>query len=187
LKKLLFLLFITGFTLHLKAQQTLCTELFISEYVEGWSNNKAIEIYNPTSSTIDLSQYFIASYRNGFDTITGVNSIQLNGFIAPHDVYVAVLDKRNPLGTGQEAPVWDSLQARADGFYCPNFADNSALYWNGNDAIILGKGILPSDSSLVINSLSVIGFQIVDVFGKIDVGSPGEILCLDISCIQHDL
>jgi hypothetical protein len=167
MKKLLFVLLIIGFTFHLNSQQTFCSELFISEYVEGWSNNKAIEIYNPTSSTIDLSQYFIASYRNGFDTITGVNSIQLNGFIAPHDVYVAVLDKRNPLGTGQEAPVWDSLQARADGFYCPNFADNNAFYWNGNDAIILGKGVLPSDQSLEINSLSVIGFQIVDVFGKI--------------------
>ncbi len=156
-----------GLSFHLKAQQSFCTELFISEYVEGWSNNKAIEIYNPTSSTIDLSQYFIATYRNGFDTITGVNSIQLSGFIAPHDVYVAVIDRRDPLGTGQYAPVWDSLQARADGFYCPNYADNNALFWNGNDAIILGKGILPSDSSLVINSLSVIGFQIVDVFGKI--------------------
>jgi hypothetical protein len=167
MKKLLFLSLMTGFTLHVKAQQTFCTELFISEYVEGWSNNKAIEIYNPTSSTIDLSQYFIASYQNGSGTITGVRSIQLNGFIAPQDVYVAVIDKRDPLGTGQEAPVWDSLQARADGFYCPNFADNSAFYWNGNDAIILGKGVLPSDQSLEINSLSVIGFQIVDIFGKI--------------------
>ena len=167
MKKLLFVLLLTGLTLHIKAQQSFCTELFISEYVEGWSNNKAIEIYNPTSSTIDLSQYFIATYRNGFDTITGVNSIQLSGFIAPHDVYVAVIDRRDPLGTSQNAPVWDSLQARADGFYCPNYADNNAFYWNGNDAIILVKGILPSDSSLVINSLSVIGFQIVDIFGKI--------------------
>ena len=34
-----------------------CDELFISEYVEGSRNNKALEIYNPTGSTIDLSQY----------------------------------------------------------------------------------------------------------------------------------
>ena len=26
-----------------------CSELFISEYVEGYSNNKGVEIYNPTS------------------------------------------------------------------------------------------------------------------------------------------
>ena len=33
-----------------------CSELFISEYAEGWSNNKAIEIYNPTGADIDLSR-----------------------------------------------------------------------------------------------------------------------------------
>lgn len=31
------------------------TDLIISEYVEGSSSNKAIEIYNPTSSAIDMS------------------------------------------------------------------------------------------------------------------------------------
>ena len=24
-----------------------CDKLFISEYIEGWGNNKAIEVYNP--------------------------------------------------------------------------------------------------------------------------------------------
>ena len=32
-----------------------CSQLFFSEYVEGWSNNKALEIYNPTGEEIDLS------------------------------------------------------------------------------------------------------------------------------------
>ena len=32
-----------------------CTELFISEYVEGSHNNKALEIYNPTDTDIDLN------------------------------------------------------------------------------------------------------------------------------------
>jgi predicted extracellular nuclease len=40
------------FSFSLIAQD--CSELFISEYVEGSSNNKAIEIYNPTSSSVDL-------------------------------------------------------------------------------------------------------------------------------------
>ncbi|MFM7301516.1 MAG: lamin tail domain-containing protein, partial [Crocinitomicaceae bacterium] len=39
-----------------------CAKIFISEYVEGWSNNKAIEIYNPTSSNINLGEYFVARY-----------------------------------------------------------------------------------------------------------------------------
>ena len=31
------------------------SELFFSEYIEGSSNNKALEIYNPTDNAINLS------------------------------------------------------------------------------------------------------------------------------------
>lgn len=41
-------------------------DLFISEYVEGKANNKAIEIYNGTDHEVDLSEYSI--------TINGFNS-----------------------------------------------------------------------------------------------------------------
>ena len=53
-----------------------CSELFISEYVEGWSNNKAIEIYNPTANPIDLSEYMLIRYSNGGTTTTTQNGIQ---------------------------------------------------------------------------------------------------------------
>lgn len=33
------------------------TDLFFSEYIEGGSNNKAIEIFNGTGVSIDLSDY----------------------------------------------------------------------------------------------------------------------------------
>ena len=72
------------FAINAVVAQTNCTQLFISEYVEGWSNNKAIEIYNPTSLPIDLSQYFVSRYSNGSSTATVANSIQLSGTIAPH-------------------------------------------------------------------------------------------------------
>lgn len=42
-----------------------CDDIFISEYVEGWSNNKAIELYNPTDAAIDLSDYRLERYSNG--------------------------------------------------------------------------------------------------------------------------
>ena len=134
-----------------------CSEIFISEYVEGWSNNKALEIYNPTNASIDLSQYCVARYSNGATTVTSSNVIQLSGIVASKDVYVAVLDKQDPLGTGQEAPIWDSLQVRADGFYCPVYNTNDAFYWNGNDAIALIKG----------NAGNQAGWVVVDIFGKI--------------------
>ena len=41
---------------------------FISEVVEGSSNNKYIEIYNGTGSDVDLSGYSLSSCSNGCDT-----------------------------------------------------------------------------------------------------------------------
>lgn len=143
-----------------------CDGLFISEYVEGWSNNKAIEIYNPTGQAIDLSAYMLIRYSNGANFVGPESGVVLSGMIQPYDVYVAVLDKRNETGTGQDAPVWDSLQARADGFYSPDYNVSKAMYFNGNDAMVLAKG----------NLTDIANSQLIDVFGKIgedpDVGDP---------------
>ena len=47
------------------------TELFISEYVEGTSNNKAIEIYNPTGAAVDLAagDYRVSASKGMFVTL----------------------------------------------------------------------------------------------------------------------
>lgn len=147
--------------------QTNCADLFISEYVEGWSNNKALEIYNPTSQPINLAGYFVVRYSNGSSSATVANAVQLNGTIGAFDTYVAVLEKLDTAGTGQEAPVWDSLQVRADGFYCPVYNTSNAFYWNGNDAVVLAKGTLPANPLSVISPANVPGFALVDIFAKI--------------------
>ena len=151
-----------------------CTKIFISEYVEGWSNNKALEIYNPTSAPIELSQYFVSRYSNGSTTATVANSVQLSGTIAPYDVHVAVLDKRDINGEGQEAPIWDSLNVRGDGFYSPVYNTSNAFYWNGNDAVMLAKGTLPADPATLINPNNVPNFAIIDIFGKIGENPANE-------------
>ena len=87
---------------------------------------------------------------------------------------MGVLQKLDPNGTGQEAPVWDSLQARADGFYCADYNVSNAWYWNGNDALLLAKGTLPANATAVINATNVTGFAIVDVFGKIGENPANE-------------
>lgn len=122
----------------LKAQ----SDLIISEYVEGWSNNKAIEIYNPTSNAINLSGYQLVRYGNGEDIPPAENDWKIvlpDVDLQPYKTYVCVLDKRDPAGTGQNAPVWEQLQDRADVFLCPNYSVSNTLYHNGNDAMALEK------------------------------------------------
>lgn len=118
-----------------------CADLFISEYVEGWSNNKALELYNPTPDPIDLSGYRITRYSNGQNVPPPEQQwyVELEGTIQPYRTFVAVIDKRDPEGTGQEAPVWDDLQDRADGFFCPEYSVSWAMYFNGDDAVALEK------------------------------------------------
>lgn len=166
--------FLALLSFSLTFAQNTCNRIFISEYVEGWSNNKALEIYNPTNQTIDLSQYFVVRYSNGASSATVANSIQLTGSIAPYDVYVGVLEKLDSNGTGQEAPIWDSLQVRADGFYCAIYNTSNTWYWNGNDAVMLAMGTLPTTPTTVINPTNVPGFAIIDIFGKIGENPANE-------------
>lgn len=139
------------------AQLSDCNDLFISEYVEGWSNNKALEIYNPTDAAIDLSAYMVIRYSNGSTSASSGNAVQLTGTIAAGDVHVGVLEKLDENGEGQEAPIWDSLQVKADAFYCPEYNTSNAWYFNGNDAVVLAKGSVNDINSAIL----------VDIFGKI--------------------
>jgi len=162
MKYLFTFIFMCSFLNFIQAQ---CDDLFFSEYVEGWSNNKALEIYNPTANTIDLSAYTISRYSNGG---TSASTTQLSGTIEAFSTFVIGLDKRNPTGEGYEAPMWDGyytytdsitgeevttydadtdLQGKIDLFVNPIYyfgtnADSAAafptsMYFNGNDAITL--------------------------------------------------
>jgi hypothetical protein len=141
-----FLLFVIGTILYTTLYSQ--TDLIISEYVEGWSNNKAIEVYNPTNAPINLKNYRLTRYSNGADTPPAEASWSIalpDVNLAPYRTYVCVLDKRDPLGEGQEAPVWEQLADRADVFLCPNYEVSKALYHNGDDAVALEK----ADGTLV--------------------------------------
>ncbi len=127
-----FLLSMTAifFAIALNAQE--CTDLFISEYVEGSGNNKAIELYNP----IDLSTYQLVRYSNGgYEP----HAVGLTGTIDPKSTFVVVLDKRDPNGTGFEQPIDSALMEKADIFLCPVYEVNRMMYFNGNDAVTLEK------------------------------------------------
>lgn len=99
------LLFSLVFTANLLMAQ--CSDLFISEYVEGYANNKALEIYNPTSSAINLSDYSVARFSNGNTVAAPPN--ETPAYIIPlpdqmldgNDVAVIVIDK-------QDMALWDT-------------------------------------------------------------------------------
>ncbi|MCW7539959.1 ExeM/NucH family extracellular endonuclease [Aquabacterium sp. A7-Y] len=63
-------------------------ELFFSEYVEGSSNNKALELYNPTGAAVDLSNYTVKLHANGGAGVT--QSQALSGTLAPGATLVLV-------------------------------------------------------------------------------------------------
>ncbi len=92
-------------------------DLIISEYVEGSSNNKYIEIYNGTGSSIDLSDYKLQMYANGRSTPS--NNIQLNGTLEHNACKVYKNSAANK--------------------YNGNAESNSAVNFNGDDAIALYK------------------------------------------------
>ncbi len=94
-------------------------DLFFSEYVEGSSYNKAVEIYNPTSETVELTSYQFKIYANGSETVTA--SYTLTGELMANDVVV--------LGSSQMSD--DSLLTP----YIDHFV--SAVNFNGDDYIEL--------------------------------------------------
>lgn len=111
-----------------------CNELFISEYVEGSGNDKAIEIYNPTANSIDLAGYSIRRYSNGAADYSLGGITNLTGTIAPLSVFVVVNGQTTASGTSPACSV--ELQALADQL---DGAYPAPTYMNGNDAMVLAK------------------------------------------------
>jgi len=138
MKKALLALVFPVICLSAQAQTQDCSELFISEYVVGTGNNRALELYNPTAASINLGDYKVGRFRDG---ATNPMLLSLAGTIQPYGTYVIVVDKRDPNGTGFEQPVADELQAVADTFVNPVYVQsNSPFYFNGDDAVPLIKG-----------------------------------------------
>ena len=130
MKRILQLIFTMLLSLPLMSQD--CTELFFSEYVEGTSQNKAIEIYNPTSNTIDLSTYKVERYSNGATNSSGGGTTTLSGMLASGDVFV--LTHGDTSTSGQFGFIDLALYNLGDMSSGPY---PSPMHMNGNDAMVL--------------------------------------------------
>jgi hypothetical protein len=135
MKKTLLLLFMLAFSGIIMAQN----QIFISEYVEGSGNNRALELYNPTNNPVVLqdSGYQLVRYSNGSPNKLPIYTVDITGTIPAHGTWVAVSDKRDPAGTGYDTMVDPALQAKADTFLCPVYTVNKMFYFNGNDAVTI--------------------------------------------------
>ena len=96
-----------------------CT-LFFSGYAEGSSNNKFMEIYNPTDATIDLTQYGFPNVSNAPDNGEGNydfwNDFPAGASIAPGDVYVIAHGSSDPSILAEADHLFTFLSNGDDGF-----------------------------------------------------------------------
>lgn len=101
-------------------------DLIISEYIEGSSNNKAIELYNNADTELSLEGYTLGLYSNGSSSVG--NSIDLTGTLAANTTYII----SNPSAAAAILDIADTT--------------STVTYYNGDDALVLTKDGVVVDS-----------------------------------------
>jgi predicted extracellular nuclease len=105
--------------------------LIISEYVEGSSNNKAIELYNTGPEAIGLTGVFLRVYANGSSTPT--SSVALNATLPAGAAWVIAHSSA-------------SFATEAD-------QTSGVLSFNGDDAVVL------ESAGAVLDRIGQVGFD----------------------------
>ena len=112
-----------------------CTEPFISEYVEGSSNTKALEIFNPRSTPLNMAGYSLKAYNNGGLTVSNFFNFPANVTIPAGGVFTIA----NSQAAAAFLAVADTV--------------STITFYNGDDAIVLFKNT---------DTLDIIGIVGVD-------------------------
>ncbi|WP_137165828.1 ExeM/NucH family extracellular endonuclease [Salinimonas lutimaris] len=115
-------------------------EVFISEYVEGGSNNKAVELYNPDAQAIDLNGYTLSVYSNGSNAASTI--IELSGTINPGGTFVLADNDASA-----------AMLALSD-------QTSTQSFFNGDDAVVLSR------AGSIIDSIGQVGFRPDDEWGS---------------------
>jgi hypothetical protein len=112
-------------------EPVIASDLFFSEYIEGGTNNKALELFNGTGATLDLTSYKVQLFANGSTTAT--STLALTG----------------QLLNGQVLSIVHSSAAAE--FKVGNHVISAVTNFNGDDAVALLK------DDVVIDVIGVIG------------------------------
>lgn len=137
-------------TIAMLLAPTVAAQVFISEYIEGSGNNKALEFYNAGNEAVNLADYRLNVFFNGSST-AGL-SVALAGELVPGGVYV--------FASASAAP---ELVALAD-------QTTSSGLWNGDDAITLTK------AGVVVDSIGQIGFDPGSAWGSGSITTANDTL-----------
>lgn len=103
-------------------------DVYFSEYIEGSSNNKALELYNSGDVAVNLSGYKIEAYFNGGATANTSFTINLTGTIPAKGVFVVAPTNANA-----------TILAKANQTF-------GTAWFNGDDAVVLKNGTTVIDS-----------------------------------------
>ncbi len=168
MKKVIFFALLMSISIFAFAQ---FNDLVFSEYIEGSSYNKALEIYNGTGAEVDLSNYVILQAANGgpYDEYT----YWMSGTLANDEVIV--------FAHGSAAP---EILEQAD------IIDNYVCNFNGDDFRGLGKideeGLYPV---LGPDGVTTVNMSIVDMIGTYpdDPGTGWAIAGIANATLDHTI
>jgi hypothetical protein len=145
MKKLFIILLLSASFTTIMSQTS---SLFFSEYCEGSSNNKYIELYNASNSMIMLSDYSILTNFNG-GSWSGMHSFPPGSTLAPNDVWIIA-------NSSADAAILNA----ADEIF-PYNASGYIVGFNGDDVRALVQ-IIGADTN------------ILDIIGRYDLVDPGN-------------
>jgi uncharacterized protein len=140
------------------------SDLFISEYVDGTSNQKAIELFNGTWSTVDLSQYSLKKQSNGNGTFG--YELTLSGILSNADCYVIAFNSSTGTSLANQS-------------YVDLAITSNVMNFNGNDCLGLFKNGILLDVIGVVDQNSPWGQDVTlrrnpDVLSPVSVWNPNE-------------
>lgn len=147
-------------------------DLFFSEYAEGSSNNKYLEIYNGTGADVDLSGYVIRDNFNG-NSWSGLFTFPSGTMLNDGDVYVIANDQADPIILAAADSVVENPFSNGTSFICT---------FNGDDARGLFK-VGAVDTSLI----DLIGFYDVVADSSYDPGSGWDVAGVSNGTQNHTL
>jgi hypothetical protein len=136
--------------------------VFFSEYIEGSSNNKALEIYNGTDAAIDMANYATWRISNGGDWAEGQTNAVEFGSLTTELLTDLIVDPGETFVIANSS--WDMTNMPIT----VDVLGTSACFYNGDDAMGLA---VTADGGATWTLIDAVGEEGPDVGTNWPVGS----------------